>query len=102
MTKQAQVKKALMALEDTVSGDSAFLFASAIVGPNADRIHQWIGDGLFTRREARGWARTARKSGIWTKNNKIAAEWMDKDGWVGFICDVLVMRGLLERVRVND
>ncbi len=102
MTKQAQVKKALIGLEDTVNGDSAFLFSSAIVGPSADKIHQWIGDGLFTRREARKWARIARKTGIWTKDNKLSVEWLEKDGWIGFLCDVLTIRGLLQRVRANN
>ena len=98
MMKQAEIKKALLKMENEVRGDSAFLFSSAVVGPNADRIHQWIGKGLFTRREAREWARIARGSGIWTKGNKLAVEWLGEDGWIAFICDVLTLRGMLERV----
>ncbi len=102
MTKQAMIKKAIASLEDTVHGDSVFLLSSGVVGTNADAIHQWIGDGLFTRREARVWARRLRQTGIWTKRNKLSVEWLEKDGWVGFICDTMTMRGQLQRVRADD
>lgn len=71
------------------------LLASAIVGPNAQKVAKALGIPLS---RVSPYARRLRDNGIWTTNGKVAANWFnEEDGGVEFACDVNVALGFMER-----
>lgn len=71
------------------------LLGAAQCGPNADKIARYT---KLPRTVVRPYVAKAREQGIFTNDNKIAADWMDKDGGIAFWLDVAVVRGFMRRV----
>ena len=73
------------------------LLASAVWGPNADRIAGLIQQ---PRSKVRPIGKVIRKKGIW-KGDKVYCEWFEKDGGVAFMMDVNVAAGFMEKTLQN-
>lgn len=79
--------------EDEAFQAGLVLLSSAFLGP-------CVGDiASFTKvpeEKISAWASNLERGGIW-RGGKVYAEWFGKDGGVAFLCDTLVMQGLLQR-----
>lgn len=75
-----------------------FLLASAIIGPNADRIGHLLD---LPRAYVRAQATRARRGKIWRGHRVVGHEWFGRKpghGYVALMCDVMVLQGLLQKV----
>lgn len=79
--------------EDEAFRAGLVLLSSAFLGPSIPDISDFTG---VPEEQISEWASNLERSGIW-RGGKVYVDWFDKDGGVAFLCDTLVMQGLLKR-----
>ena len=71
------------------------LLASAIIGPNANRIARFL---ELKRDEVRTFGKRLRANEIW-KGRKVYGDWFDEQyGGINFCLDINIALGLMEKV----
>jgi hypothetical protein len=79
--------------------DDVVLLASAVVGPSQRKLRAFTNYPMALIKSV---AQRARATGIW-KGNKVNCEWFEEGhGGVAFICDSLVLAGLLKRTIASE